>query len=375
MNETTRLSRVCYVALDVPHRGQASFIHITEMVENLRRRGWPLDLYMPTPASAGRRPPLVGRLLEQLRVMSRLIMRLGVYDAIYIRAHFLAWPVTLAARWKGLVVLQEINGPYADVVVSNPWLRPLSGFITWLYRAQYRRSDHVLPVTYELAETLRRDGVMRPIKVIPNAANTDLFRPIERNPAKPFVAFVGGLTAWHGVDLMLDAVRDPAWPRGVELLVIGSGQRQAVIVAAEQSGALVRWLGYRPNHEIPELIAGAIAGVIPNTNPSGRSSTGILPLKLYETLACGIPAIVTDLPGQADLVRSGKCGLVIAADAAALARAVADLHANPAEAREMGRRGAELVASRHSWAARAADVDAILCEHLRQRRFGQGVPA
>jgi glycosyltransferase involved in cell wall biosynthesis len=60
--------------------------------------------------------------------------------------------------------------------------------------------------------------------------------------------------------------------------------------------------------------------------------------------------------------------VVIEADAAALARAVADLHARPAEAREMGRRGAELVASQHSWAARAAEVDAILCEHLWHRR-------
>jgi glycosyltransferase involved in cell wall biosynthesis len=364
-------ARLCYFALDVPHRGQASFIHITEMVENLRKRGWRLDVLMPAPGPDGRGPPLIGRLFAHARLIVRTIRRLTDYDAIYMRAHFLAWPVTFAARRKGLVIVQEVNGPYADVVVSNPWLRPAERAIAWLYRWQYRHSDHILPVTSELAESLRREGIERPITVIPNAANTDLFRPIATTPGRPFVAFFGGLTVWHGVDLMLAAMRHPAWPSGVELVVIGTGAKRAEVAAAQEAGEPVRWLGYRPNSEIPQLIAGALAGLVPNTNPSGRSSTGILPLKLYETLACGIPAIVTELPGQADLVRDGKCGLVIAPDAGALARAVAYLQANADEARAMGQRGAELVASRHSWAARAADVDATLADHLRHRPSAQ----
>jgi len=85
------------------------------------------------------------------------------------------------------------------------------------------------------------------------------------------------------------------------------------------------------------------------------------PLKLFETLACGIPVIVSDLPGQADLVRAGRCGLVIPGnDPAALARAVAQLAAAPDEAREMGRRGAALVRAEHSWRARAIEIDKVL---------------
>jgi glycosyltransferase involved in cell wall biosynthesis len=78
-----------------------------------------------------------------------------------------------------------------------------------------------------------------------------------------------------------------------------------------------------------------------------------------------LPAIVTDLPGQADLVREGQCGLVIAPEAAALASAVAHLHRHPEEAKAMGERGANLVKSTHSWAARAAQIDAILTACLQ----------
>jgi len=65
---------------------------------------------------------------------------------------------------------------------------------------------------------------------------------------------------------------------------------------------------------------------------------------------------------------------VIAPDAAALALAVAHLRAHPHEAQAMGKRGADLVASSHSWAARAADVDAILTACL-QDKSGRAHPA
>jgi glycosyltransferase involved in cell wall biosynthesis len=357
--------RLCYFALDVPHRGQASFIHITEIVTNLREQGWQVDLYAPTPLESGVQPMLIRRLLAHTQVILRAILRLRDYEAIYIRSHFFAWPVTLAARRRRLVILQEVNGTYRDVVVSYPWLKPLAGLIAWLYRWQWRRSDHVLPVTRELATWLANEGVRCPVTVVSNAANTALFRPLARTAATPFVVFFGGLTQWYGVNLMVEAVRHPVWPPGVEIIVIGRGAQQSEVIAAQKTGAPIRWLGYRPNQDIPELIAGAIAGLVPAINPSGRASTGVLPLKLYELLACGLPAIVTDLPGQADLVREGQCGLVIAPEAAALASAVAHLHRHPEEAKAMGERGANLVKSAHSWAARAAQIDAILTACLQ----------
>src|SRR5262249_7677425 len=197
-----------------------------------------------------------------------------------------------------------------DVVARHAWLTRIRSVVRWLYRAQYRVSDRLFPVTKELAQWLA-DGLPHDrITVIANGANTDLFRPIARTGAS-FVTFFGGLTSWHGVDLMLDAVRQLRWPAGVQLLVIGTGAQEHLVQQAVQAGLPVRWLGYRPQEEIPELVAGAIAGLIPITNPRGRSSTGVSPLKLYETLACGIPVIATDLPGQAEVVRAGKCGLVI----------------------------------------------------------------
>ena len=352
--------RLAYFALDVPHKGQASYIHIGEIVKNLRLLGWRVDLYSPEPAETAQTRSALSRLIDYTRVSLRLIARMRRYDVLYVRAHLLAWPVTMWARMRGLVIANEVNGTELDVIVGHPWLAPFRGVVRWLYRSQYRVSDRLFPVTKELGALLAQTVPADRITVVANGANVDLFRPVASD-AKPFAVFFGGLTAWHGVDLMLDAVRSPSWPNGIELVVIGAGAGSGLVQDAVQAGLPVRWLGYQPHEKIPELVAGAIAGLIPITNPRGRSSTGISPLKLYETMACGIPVVVTDLPGQAEVVRAGDCGIVVPCDdPPALAQAVARLAADPAEARVLGERGVAFVRRAHSWAARAATIDRVL---------------
>jgi glycosyltransferase involved in cell wall biosynthesis len=100
---------------------------------------------------------------------------------------------------------------------------------------------------------------------------------------------------------------------------------------------------------------------VPIVDVSGRAATGLAPLKLFETLAAGLPVIVTEYPTQADFVRDNACGMVVTAgDAGALARAVAALAADPIAAREMGARGRRAVEREHSWDLRAAEVDKLL---------------
>ncbi len=360
--------KLAYFALDLPHKGQASYVHIHEIVANLQQLGWRVDLFTPRPGAPDQPRSVIAKTYEYLRTTWQAVASLGTHDVLYVRAHALAWPVAMVAWLRGRVLVEEVNGTELDLIVSRPWLRPLRGLVRWLYVSQYRRSHHLFPVAKELADWLRANARHDRVTVVPNAANTDLFHPIAGEPAEPFVVFFGGLTDWHGVDVMVDAVRHPAWPSGIRLVVIGTGVRQALVEDAVRAGLPIRWLGYRPYEQIPGLIAGAIAGLIPMTNPLGRSSTGMNPLKLFETLACGLPAIVSELPGQADLVRESGCGLVVpCGDGAALARAVAELAATPDAAREMGRRGAAVVRAAHSWHARAVEIDKVLRACLNGR--------
>jgi glycosyltransferase involved in cell wall biosynthesis len=85
------------------------------------------------------------------------------------------------------------------------------------------------------------------------------------------------------------------------------------------------------------------------------------PLKLYESMACSVPVIVSEATGQAELVRETGAGLVIPEGSpAALAAAVTTLRENPGDAARMGERGRRAIESWHSWDIRAEQTHEIL---------------
>jgi len=173
----------------------------------LRQLGWRVDLFAPRPGSPDEPRSVVAKAYEYLRATWQALWSLGTRDAVYVRAHALAWPVAMAARLRGRVLVEEVNGTELDLIVSRPWLRPLRPCCAWLYVCKYRRSQHSFPVATSWRTGCAPQARHDRISVVPNAANTDLFRPMESDPSETFVVFFGGLTDWHGVDVMVDAVR------------------------------------------------------------------------------------------------------------------------------------------------------------------------
>ena len=210
-----------------------------------------------------------------------------------------------------------------------------------------------------------------PIEVIANGANIDLFKPELTRPAEldlppTYAVFFGGLTRWHGVECMLDAVSRPEWPDNVSLVIAGKGVESAAIADAASRNSRILVLGLVPYPILGAVVANALVGLVPISDPNGRSQTGLAPLKLFETLSCATPAIVTELKGQAEFVRDHNCGLVISdGDGLALARAVAQLNDNPQCAAQMGHRGAVVVRAEHSWRQRAIQTHNFIIKVIR----------
>jgi len=345
---------VLYLCLQVTNEGQASYAHVHEIIDGLRDEGMRVDLFEPEYVSAS--PGAFSRLREFLRTQRRLAERLTEADLVYCRAHFADFPTALRARRAGLPVVQEVNGPYEDLFVAWPWTRRASGIFTWLMRTQYRWANELVTVTDGLARWLTEETGQADVHVIPNGANVEIFRPDAPHrsglPAR-YAVFFGALAAWQGIEVALKAVALPEWPEGVSLVIAGAGACQTAVEAAAAHDPRVVYLGTLPYREIPGLVAGALCGLSPQT-ASGRSMSGLSPLKVYETLACATPVIVTDFPGQAELVRDNHVGAVVPPeDPASLALAVRELAANETERAQAGARGRDLVVNAHSWRARA----------------------
>ena len=202
------------------------------------------------------------------------------------------------------------------------------------------------------------------VSVVTNGANTGLFtQEGERSPENgPYIAFVGGLTAWHGINTMITATKSHHWPEGVNLIIIGDGIEREQVAQAAQN-ARVKALGRLSQAEAAMYLRGALGAlsITEDRQATGNLATGVAPLKLFEAMASGVAVIVSDLPFQSEIVQQHEAGLVIPmGNAEALAKAVAALAHDPAHARLMGQNGAAYVIAHASWQARADEIGHIM---------------
>lgn len=232
-----------------------------------------------------------------------------------------------------------------------------------------RQADAVITVTEPLVRWAQQEAGHPHVFLISNGVDTELFRPDTDSPApagvrSPYALFFGVLTAWQGIETLLEAVQRPEWPEPLHLVIAGDGALRNEVEQAAQKCSRIIYLGKVPYRQIPALIRHSVCGLAP-MSAIKRNCTGVMPLKVFETLACGVPIVASDLPGMADLVRQGDCGIVIPPENPVhLAMAVQQLYENNALCNSMGQRGRALVEVAHSWDARAEDTHRLLLQVL-----------
>jgi glycosyltransferase involved in cell wall biosynthesis len=245
-----------------------------------------------------------------------------------------------------------------------PWTRRIGGLLKALSRSQGRMADAIITVTPQMAAWCAQDCGNPNVHVVPNGANLEYFHPEARSPEAPagsYAIFFGAFSPWQGIRTMLEAVQCPEWPAGTRLVLAGDGTERPKVEAMAATDDRILYLGVKPYRELPGFVAPATVGLCVKDDGGTHSETGWSPLKLYEMMAVGIPVIVTDLPGQFEVVEQVQAGLVVKpGDAVGLAKAVARLVADPAEAKAMGQRGHDLVVSEHSWDRRGQSTLDVL---------------
>ena len=160
--------------------------------------------------------------------------------------------------------------------------------------------------------------------------------------------------SWHRLDLVLEVMQRP----GFELLclvLIGQGPALAPLLAAAAAaglGARVRSLGVVPAPLLPSHVLAADAALVPAINAYAS------PLKLFDSLAAGVPTLAPDQPNLRENVHHGENGLLFAKDSAdGLAEQLGRLLADRGFARRLGQAGRDsLLANGWTWAGNAARV-------------------
>lgn len=281
------------------------------------------------------------------------------------------------ARQLGVPLLLEVNSPMVDEMTKLGLLRlPRRAVAT--ERAVLQGADRVLPVTAVLADMLVARGARREaVRVIQNGADPSRYgdevraaRPEVRRrlglPDDAFaVGFVGYMRPWHRLDLVLDSMRRPG-AAGMHLVLVGRGPALQPLIAQAAAlglGERVHAPGEVPPDLLPVHVAAFDAALIPAIN--GYAS----PLKLFDTLACGVPTVAPDQPNLREVVEDGATGLLFApGDGEALADALLRLCGDRAFAARLGAAGRRRLLDRDwTWDGNAARVIAAF-EEVRAAR-------
>jgi glycosyltransferase involved in cell wall biosynthesis len=217
------------------------------------------------------------------------------------------------------------------------------------YRLTDRLSDLTTGVSQAAVDRYLRLGLARAdgIRFIPNGIDVRRFQndPSQRRRLRDELG-VGDRFVWLVVARLEPdknhanlfrafssaALNHPANP---VLLVVGAGRLESEVrrlVEQMQLSARVRFLGLRD--DVPALMNAADAQVL-------SSSMEGMPLVLQEASAVGLPVVATDVGGNAEVVSSGKSGVIVPSDdSRALARAMCDIMSmTPVQRDEMGQAG------------------------------------
>lgn len=178
-------------------------------------------------------------------------------------------------------------------------------------------------------------------------ARAMLALPLDR----PVVTYTGGLLAWKGVDVLVDAAR--LVPDA--LFVVAGGMEQDVLALRERAAGVgnVRIDGFQPPPKIALYLAAADIGVAPNRSQPSISSRYTSPLKVFEAMAVGLPLVASDLPSLRELLAHGRdAWLVRPDDAEELAHGLKKLLGDAGLRQRLGTALASRAAE-HTWDARA----------------------
>lgn len=193
----------------------------------------------------------------------------------------------------------------------------------------------------------------RSIRIIPVSMDTDFFQRKATAPDKPFqILTVGRLVEFKGIEFSLRALA-LLWQRdGINFLysIVGTGPLQGALQSLAETlgiGAQVRLLGGRTQEEIRALMEESHLFLLTGIRASdGRvENQGLV---IQEAQSMELPVVVSNLGGAPEGMVDGETGcLVPERDVEAIADCIRQIHADPDQAKAMGRAGRRFVVGRY----------------------------
>src|SRR5262245_39274105 len=253
---------------------------------------------------------------------------------------FSGWLLSLTRRAPMVFNVQDV---WPDCLVIIDQLRSplLIRVFKHLEKFIYRASARVTVLSEGMKENLARKGVpAEKIAVLPNWANVEAIRPVERENSFRethglnghfVVMFAGNLGFIAMLDNVIEAAKLLEDEPQIQFLIVGEGNAKPGLVSRANELRLknVRFLPTQPKDVLPEMLGAADLSLVTLNRHLGQLN---VPSKTYSIMASARP-VLASVPEDSEIARLVKvagCGLgVPPEDPHSLAQAIRDLARGP----------------------------------------------
>lgn len=338
--------------------GQAIFT--TNLAEGLAQRGH--DVCMVYPSELGK-PYQEMRNGVQIRTSNSISLRkwhpnayltpFPEYDAtqnldafqpelVHIQDHYwLSHAFVTVARKRKIKLLGTNHFMPENLAPYVPWLakiQPLFNNVLWGWMLiTYQQVNMVTVQSRASASLLQAQGLQLPVWPVscgidlgrfrynPQSNRDELRQKFKLSKNRTVFLFVGRVDREKKLDLLLQAVHQLKRP-DIEVAIAGTGAAFAELKKLSASLELedqVRFLGYIPDNDLPDLLNCADIFVMP-------SQAELLSIASLEAMACGRPLLLADAVALPELVSNGENGyLFTPGSLESLSQRICDLADHP----------------------------------------------
>jgi glycosyltransferase involved in cell wall biosynthesis len=244
----------------------------------------------------------------------------------------------------------------------------LAQMIRWQEHLACGFADHVITVSEHWRQALIERGVpAHKCSVVMNVADQNIFHLPEGDRSRASdnkfrLIYHGTIVYRYGLDLALRALAQVRHDiPDVHLTILGYGAQVDTLIQMTREFGLDKHVTIhrelRPAEELPEIIGAADAGIVPYRNDI--FTDGLLPTKLMEYAALGLPAIAARTTAIEAHFRDTMVEFFEPGDVDDLARCIRMLYKNPERLAELSK-GSKKFNERYNWAKIGAEYVALV---------------
>jgi glycosyltransferase involved in cell wall biosynthesis len=225
----------------------------------------------------------------------------------------------------------------------------------------FRRADRVICLTRSDAEeVIRFRCPSEKVRIIPNAVDTELFKPSGQRDDN-LVVWVGRFVPEKGVEYLLEAARIVVKKLpDLRFLLAGYGHSKASLMKLAQYyellGKSINFVGPLGRDEIAKILNKAAVFVFPSLKEG-------MPLALLEAMSCGKAVVGSDISGINDIITHMENGLLVPPrDPEAIANAILTLLADKKLRTRLGQNARQRMVNRYSWNLISDKIEKVYAE-------------